>query len=77
MREYSKADLKQEQEANYFAMCLLMPQSLFLAEWKKLKDAGINEDEQVTQLAKIFDVPLFTVPIRMQQVLNLDFINSV
>jgi len=56
-----------EQEANQFALCLLMPENMFVSEWIKL--TGNNQDEEKIPflLAKIFEVPYSACVIRMAQ----------
>jgi Zn-dependent peptidase ImmA (M78 family) len=55
-----------EREANYFACCLLMPQDLFIREFKKVEQGIKDEDVIVKNLAKVFQVPLFAVVLRIQ-----------
>lgn len=61
---YTKKEIRQEMEANYFACCLLMPESLFVAEWIKYKD--LSEDSRIKKMAEIFEVPIFSVVMRLQ-----------
>jgi len=55
-----------EAEANYFAMCLLMPAQMVKDEVKKLT-IDITSDETVKVLAKKFDVSLTMMAIRLAQ----------
>jgi Zn-dependent peptidase ImmA (M78 family) len=64
----NRKDLQLEQEANYFACCILMPPDLFLDEWAKIREQTNDDDEQIKKLSKIFDVPLFAVVMRMAQI---------
>ena len=62
---FTKKDIKQEEEANYFASCLLMPQDMFLGEYEKVR--GFQEEERTKLLSKIFDVPEWAVMMRINQ----------
>lgn len=62
-----------EREANYFAMCLLMPENLVRQEVQKLARSkrhsiDICDDQWVKELAKQFRVPITLMAIRIGQV---------
>lgn len=61
---YTKKELKQEDEANYFACAILMPLEIFDKEIQSRKH--MVEEERIESLAKLFDVPVWAVVIRMQ-----------
>lgn len=71
---YTKAELKKEREANQFALCLLMPEEMFITQWKSLRDRNIEEEKQVIMLADIFKVPLSACAVRMSQLGNKVFL---
>jgi len=56
-------DFKNEAEANHFANCLLMPKEMFIAEYEKVRDR--TEEERVSMLSKIFEVPEWAVVHRI------------
>ncbi len=58
-----------DQEANYFAMCLLMPEQFVREELKK-KEFNLMDDKAITELAKRFQVPVTVMTVRLIQ-LNL------
>ena len=55
----------EEREANYFAMCLLMPESFVRAEMKKIGAIDIVDGTGIEKLARKFKVsaPLMTLRI--------------
>ena len=55
-----------EDEANYFAMCLLMPGHLIKQEVAKL-DLCLTDDTALKSLAKTFDVSMTAMAIRLSQ----------
>lgn len=61
---YTKKELGQEEEANVFACYLLMPDPMFTDELTQRMHIG--EDEIVTNLASIFQVPQWAVVLRLQ-----------
>ena len=62
---YTKKEVKQEADANYFASCLLMPREMFLAEYEKV--FNLPEEQRVKELAKIFEVPEWAATQRVIQ----------
>ncbi len=61
----------QEREANYFALCLLMPEQ-FVREYvdrAKFKNYGVDlaSDKFITEMGKHFQVPLTAAAIRLCQ----------
>lgn len=71
----TERDIKQEQEANQFALGLLMPKEMFFDEWEKLRKVrpAMPEEQLATALANIFQVPLSAAYARMFQ-LGREFI---
>lgn len=61
-----KSNKTLEAEANYFAMCLLMPAHLVKQEVAKVK-LDLTSDEPLKQLAKTFDVSLTAMALRLAQ----------
>ncbi len=58
--------IKQEKEANAFALAILMPKEMFLKELKKTKmDLSLNDDLLMKKLAKKFQVSQTAVVFRM------------
>ena len=65
LREHKKdiepAEKKFEDEADFFAACILMPEYDFINEKNKLAKAGYNENEIVSKLGKTFGTNRETV----------------
>lgn len=74
---YTKSEIKQEQEANYFALCILMPKDIFLSEWKKLRDKNVDEEKQCIKLAELFQVPITACAVRMSELGNSLLTNNI
>ncbi len=55
-----------EEEANYFAMCLLMPDFLVREECAKI-EWDLSSDDSIKYLAKKFDVSITLMAIRLYQ----------
>lgn len=56
----------QEKEANYFAMCLLLPATAFKAAYNKaIQKKGVNHDP-IKELAKLFGVEEYLIGQRIQ-----------
>lgn len=53
-----------EQEANYFALCLLMPEE-FIAEYLSQHHVDMADDKAVTQMARAFQVPASVMALRL------------
>jgi Zn-dependent peptidase ImmA (M78 family) len=77
MGKFSKVDLQQEREANAFALCLLMPKDMFLKAWCEIRLTERDEEKQIIHLAKLFQVPLSTVPIRISMLTDLETVNKI
>lgn len=59
---------EQEQEANYFAICLLMPKALVITELDKLLTAGETDEEIIVdRLARKFHVGIVRMTIRLRE----------
>lgn len=61
----STIDLTQEAEANYFAICLLMPDYMVHAEFAKLTPAERDIDRIIPLLADKFQVSQQLMAIRL------------
>lgn len=61
---YTEKKQKQEQEANRFAACLLMPESLLRAEIEKMH-FDLHSEDEIKHLAKIFDVSSTSMSFRL------------
>jgi Zn-dependent peptidase ImmA (M78 family) len=59
-------NLQIEKEANYFAMCLLMPAHLVKQEVAKLT-IDLTDDTAIKSLAKTFDVSMTAMALRLSQ----------
>lgn len=58
----------QEQEANAFAMELLMPEGFVRAEVQTLGGVDLCDDRKLKKLAAIFQVPLAVMAIRLTEI---------
>lgn len=55
-----------EEEANYFAMCILMPEHLVKREVAKIT-LDLTSDEPLKALSKTFDVSMTAMALRLAQ----------
>jgi|GEM_PF-5792145 len=62
-------EIRMEKEANHFALCLLMPKDMFIAEYRKLKN--MKEEDRVEELAKVFQVHPYHVVVRITTIPEL------
>ena len=61
--------MEQENEANLFAMELLMPEFMVRAEVEKLGNKiDIADDIQIKKLARLFDVDIALMTMRLAQI---------
>lgn len=57
-----------DQEANYFAICLLMPEEFVRREIEKIPSGlDVSDDRQMTTLAGKFNVSIGLMAIRLSQ----------
>lgn len=76
-RTYKTREQRMEEEANYFARCILIPEALLKREYQKIienrkhKCPGLNTDE-IEQLSKLFAVE---VPVMTMRLVELDIIH--
>jgi len=56
-----------EQEANYFAICLLMPEALVRREVESLGPLDLLNDVKVAKLARKFEVPISLMVLRLAE----------
>ena len=54
-----------EQEANYFAMCLLMPEEMLIPDFKKIKAWKKGKKFLIEKLADMYHVNYQTMNIRL------------
>lgn len=64
-RNYIEANEDEEREANYFAMCLLMPEEFLKEDVAKLKDKSL--EAAVGELAKRYKVSEPMMTLRLGQ----------
>lgn len=62
---YTPRELKQERQANAFAAELLMPRKILLASLKEDEYKDLPEPELIDELAKLFDVSVPAMTIRL------------
>lgn len=67
-RESKKGKDAEENEADYFAAALLMPEKSFVRLYNKFKNDGLSDTAIYLQLASIFKVPFDSVPRRVNEV---------
>lgn len=67
-RENKKGKDEEENDADYFAAALLMPEESFKRLYRQFKEAGSNETAICLQLSTIFKVPLDSVSRRISEV---------
>ena len=56
-----------EQEANYFAMCLLMPEQFVRVDITAMGGIDLTEDRQIRDLAKRYQVSVAMMTLRLAQ----------
>lgn len=64
-KQYTQAEIRQEQEANMFAATLLMPKELLIQELSKKDYKGLSESEFISAMAKVFDVSIPAMTFRL------------
>ena len=67
-REHKKGKSLEENDADYFAAALLMPQASFLRVYKLLLESGMNKNAICFRLASIFKVPFESAARRIEEV---------
>lgn len=67
-REHKRGRNNYENDADYFAACMLMPVESFKKESKKLDDEGISGVEKIIKLQKIFQTSYESVKRRLEEV---------
>jgi Zn-dependent peptidase ImmA (M78 family) len=60
-------DQEQDEEANYFAMCLLMPREMVRAELDAHGPLDMHDDKSIANLARKFGVSVPIFCLRLQQ----------
>ncbi len=63
--ETMSVDQTQEREANYFAMCLLMPESFLRADLQKMGGIDLCDPDPLLKLAKRYGVSPAMMAIRI------------
>jgi len=77
MKGYKNREQRIEEEANYFARCILIPEPLLIREYEKIvnnsrhKVRGLNTDD-IEYLSKLFAVE---VPVMTMRLVELDIIH--
>lgn len=61
----------EEREANYFAMCLLMPEQFVRDEVKKMGGIDITDDIALNKLARKFGVSDGMMAMRLEQIFKI------
>lgn len=61
----------EEREANYFAMCLLVPEEFLRTEVKKMGGIDLCDDYALEKLAKKFKVSRTVMAVRIEQVFKV------
>lgn len=56
-----------EREANYFAMCLLMPEAFLRKDIQALGGIDIEDDKTMSKLAKKYGVSITMLTLRLGQ----------
>ena len=67
-RENRKGKDEQENDADFFAACLLMPRKSFKSEYEKLSAAGYSRTDTCFKLVEIFKAPFESVSRRIDEV---------
>lgn len=67
-RDNKKGKTSQENDADYFAAALLMPQASFKRVYDQLKNEGLEKKELCQKLAEIFKVPEGSISRRISEV---------
>ena len=67
-REGIKGKPAEENDADYFAACLLMPQKYFKKRYDELKGKGLLDDDIFTLLQKDFNTPYESVKRRLKEI---------
>lgn len=65
-KEKQKTQEEMDKEADYFAMCLLMPEASFRREWAILRAQGFKGVDRIFALADIFRLELMLIAKRAQ-----------
>lgn len=66
----TKDEQDREEEANYFAMCLLMPRDLVVEEVRKLGGVDLADDRKMGELAARFGVSISLMATRIGQLMS-------
>ena len=73
MKYNKQKELRQDEEANFFARCLLMPRPLVKEELEKLKKTKIlDHQDLITRLAKKFNVEYNLMNFRLIELELID-----
>lgn len=70
-RDTCKRESAQEQEADYFARCLLMPEKAFKAMWNAAQTLNLSIDENIKIIARLFNVTQKKARQRLHEDLQL------
>lgn len=75
-RENKKGKNETENEADYFAAALLMPQKSFSRKCRQLKKEGLSGNALSMQLAAIYKVPLESASRRIEEIATMEINNG-
>ena len=67
-REHIKGKNGDENDADYFAACILMPEKSFVNQYKKLKDKKYELSDIIDCLQSIFKTPRESIKRRIEEV---------
>lgn len=67
-REHIKGKSEDENDADYFAACILMPEQSFVRQFQKLKLKGYNSPDIIDCLQMIFKTPRESIKRRIKEV---------
>lgn len=61
------SDKVEEHEANYFAMCLLMPEQFLRKDLAEMDGIDLTEDQPIRKLAQRYGVSVALMTLRLSQ----------
>lgn len=70
-REHKKGKGEEEQDADFFAASLLMPEELFKKRYNELKGKELSEEDCISLLVQDFSVPKDAVIRRIKEINNV------
>lgn len=67
-REHIKGKSEEENDADYFAACILMPEQSFAAQYQEQKKKGYGKDDIVDRLQVVYRTPRESIKRRIEEV---------